>query len=389
MIKITCVIKKIFSSVAKTLLIMFMITLYAVTAYLLMLIVDWRIIAATSLFVPAMLIFLIGWYLPDGKAQKWFTRISAAVTVIALFGTIVMTGISIYENAVTIHERDLSDGFGLYRPFDDNSLIARTDKEMPARFSLADAPRLQAKHEYYPLVSEFVNAIYPESEINDYGACDYLKANDNPCLINEDKSDVFIGPEEVTENELFDESLAESTVIAKDAVVLYTHESNPVKTVSTDQLKKILTGKITNWKDVGGRDMKIKLYTGEHGLANYLLKEYLDCSTIDGEIGIRTLIILHYGFQTYCLPYRNVKGALGFALKSEIDKNYENTHLIAIDGAFPDNANIAAETYPLSYDILAITRKNRSENEKRLIDFILSDVGSELTEKSGLVPLTD
>ena len=50
-------------------------------------------------------------------------------------------------------------------------------------------------------------------------------------------------------------------VLAKSEVVFVVHPSNSVKTLSWDQIKDIHTGKITNWKELGGKDLPITVYT--------------------------------------------------------------------------------------------------------------------------------
>jgi phosphate transport system substrate-binding protein len=51
--------------------------------------------------------------------------------------------------------------------------------------------------------------------------------------------------------------------IGKDRIVVLIHKDNPVNELSKDQLKGIFTGKITNWKEVGGKDMPIIVVWGK------------------------------------------------------------------------------------------------------------------------------
>ena len=52
-----------------------------------------------------------------------------------------------------------------------------------------------------------------------------------------------------------------ATPIAKDAFIFLNHEENPITNLSSDQIKDIYSGRITNWKDVGGDDLAISAYT--------------------------------------------------------------------------------------------------------------------------------
>ncbi len=57
-----------------------------------------------------------------------------------------------------------------------------------------------------------------------------------------------------------DERRVQLTPVAWDALVVITHKDNPVDTISSEQLRKLYKGQITNWKELGGNDAPIELY---------------------------------------------------------------------------------------------------------------------------------
>ena len=57
--------------------------------------------------------------------------------------------------------------------------------------------------------------------------------------------------------------------VALDGLSVYVQESNPVKELSIDQLERIFTGKVKNWKDVGGGDAPITAYSRENSSGTY------------------------------------------------------------------------------------------------------------------------
>jgi phosphate transport system substrate-binding protein len=57
--------------------------------------------------------------------------------------------------------------------------------------------------------------------------------------------------------------------VALDGLSVYVHESNPIKELSLEQLRSIFTGKIRNWKEVGGQDLPITLYSRENSSGTY------------------------------------------------------------------------------------------------------------------------
>jgi phosphate transport system substrate-binding protein len=78
----------------------------------------------------------------------------------------------------------------------------------------------------------------------------------------------------------------QSVVIGKDKVIVLTHASNPVKTLSKDQLKAIFTGKTANWKEVGGNDSAILIVWGKltQGTNSMFVKHILDGAEPSKEI---------------------------------------------------------------------------------------------------------
>lgn len=93
--------------------------------------------------------------------------------------------------------------------------------------------------------------------------------------------------------EVKDPSLYQPVVIGKDRIVVLLHKDNPVSKLTKEQLKGIFTGKITNWKEVGGKDQPIivvwgKLIPGTNKLfvermldGEKVLKDVLEATTAD------------------------------------------------------------------------------------------------------------
>ena len=68
--------------------------------------------------------------------------------------------------------------------------------------------------------------------------------------------------------------------VALDGLSVYVNEQNPVNELTLDQLKGIFTGKITNWKEVGGPDAPITIYSRENSSGTY---EFFKGSVLQGE----------------------------------------------------------------------------------------------------------
>jgi phosphate transport system substrate-binding protein len=81
--------------------------------------------------------------------------------------------------------------------------------------------------------------------------------------------------------------------VASDNIVVAVHSENPVKVLSRQQIRDILTGKVKNWKQVGGRDLAIRLYAAAPGQAvrTAVQKGFMDGAEYpEGTTDIRTAV---------------------------------------------------------------------------------------------------
>ncbi len=162
-----------------------------------------------------------------------------------------------------------------------------------------------------------------------------------------------------------------NTVIAKAPTVVLVNQHNPVNDLKLQQLKDILSGKIKNWKEVGGSDLEIK---------NVLLQP---CTTTifpkrSAPFGkdIKRLTPEKAGNPvtgTNKLVEEN-EGAMGLQIYG-----YEspNVKVLTIDGYLPD-----AKTFPSKYDFYqdynVITREDANSDTKAFVDFAISPEGQEI-----------
>ena len=162
-----------------------------------------------------------------------------------------------------------------------------------------------------------------------------------------------------------------NTVIAKAPTVVLVNKNNPVNDLKLQQLKGILSGKIKNWKEVGGNDMEIK---------NVLLQP---CTTTifakrSAPFGkdIKRLAPEKPGDpvdQTNKLVGEN-EGAMGLQIYG-----YESADVkvISVNGQLPDG-----KTFPSKYDFYqdynVVTRESANSDVKAFIDFALSPEGQEI-----------
>ena len=178
------------------------------------------------------------------------------------------------------------------------------------------------------------------------------------------------------------DSNLQELIIAYDGIVVVAHPSNPVKDLTMEQVKQIFTGEITNWKEVGGKDMEIVVVSREDGsgsrdafqeIVGYesgqLIKNAIVAS---GNGNIKTTVAMN-------------KHAIGFISFEYID---ESISPMAINGVQAKAENVLAGTYELSRPFLFVHKEDVPESAKQFMEFILTPEGQKIVESAGAIPLT-
>ncbi|WP_133014241.1 phosphate ABC transporter substrate-binding protein [Clostridium cuniculi] len=198
--------------------------------------------------------------------------------------------------------------------------------------------------------------------------------------------DVISGISEIgmSSRELKDEEKesVQGTIVAYDGIALLVNPNNPVKNISLEDVKKIYTGEITNWKELGGDDTPIVVVSREEGsgtrdafqeIVGYESEELLKDATIsDGSGSVKTTVAGN-------------KNAIGFASFEYID---DTVSALSIDGVEPTADNVKAGSYKLSRPFILITKEDSlTENGQKLIDFALSAEGQQIVEENKLITI--
>lgn len=184
--------------------------------------------------------------------------------------------------------------------------------------------------------------------------------------------------------ELKDEEKTEvkETVIAFDGIGLIVHPNNTATNLTIDQIKEIYTGKITNWKEVGGKDAPIVVVSRDESsgtrsafqeLVDFTSEELEKSATIaDGNGSVKTTVATN-------------ENAIGYVSFETIDTSVK---ALTVDNVEPTPENVLSKTYSLSRPfILVYTESKITEDGKKFIDYILSDAGQTIVEEAGGIKL--
>jgi phosphate transport system substrate-binding protein len=178
------------------------------------------------------------------------------------------------------------------------------------------------------------------------------------------------------------------TSIALDAFVFIVHPSNPVTSLTIEQIRNIYTGKITNWNEVGGNASPIEPYvrnpdSGSQEVMESLVMKGLDISEFPvSEVSFSMGRVFEAVSQT--------PDAIGYTFYyyKEYVLRETRTNNIAIEGISPSKESINNRTFPLSTELYAVIRSDTdySSTAYKLYEFLQTGTGKEVISESGYLP---
>ena len=171
---------------------------------------------------------------------------------------------------------------------------------------------------------------------------------------------------------------------AKDGITVFLYESNPVTELSLKQLSDIYTGKVTNWKQVGGADAKITLYGRENSSGTYVyFKESVvkadyaaACQTLPGTAAVVNAVKK----DKYGIGYGGAAYAEG--VKHCMVKKDDSS-----PAYLPTSVTIAKNQYPITRYLYMYLRNRPTGDLKKYIDWILSPEGQKVVTGVGYFPV--
>lgn len=353
-------------------------------------IIYWAWLQEFNKFVVLLIAFVIPVWIVScffKRKRKLVLKIAMSYTLLTIIATTINVAYLQYDKSKIV-KTDIDINVNEYMPFDANSKIVTLEKE--ASLKLEDhLPILDGAAAVFPVYSAFVNAVYPSSV--EYGVEPFYYSNTRSgyrALANKER-DIFFGAypsEEQIEYAVENGTEFEYTEIGKEGFVFFVNTDNPVNNLTTQQVKDIYSGKITNWKEVGGRDEKILAFQRNEGSGSQsrLIRFMGDTPIMEPKR--EEYVEAMGGIARNVADYRNYKNSIGFSFRYYMEGIIKNPNikLLSIDGVAPTLENINNETYSLTGSLYAVTYKgNTNENVNKFIQWILSEEGQEIIEKTG------
>lgn len=212
----------------------------------------------------------------------------------------------------------------------------------------------------------------------------------------EGKSDVIIVSRDISRNETASAAELgvelETAPLAIDALVFIVNPKNPVKNLTSDQVRKIYTGEITNWKEVGGVDHAITPYIRN---ADSGSQEKMETLVMNGLTMIDGTYMPEIIGSQMASPYMQIEadehgiGYTPFFYCTAMVRDLMRVDMISVDGVVPSKESLRANKYPFVSSIYAAVRKTEDHESMayKLYQFLFTNKGAEMIDESGYIAI--
>lgn len=267
-----------------------------------------------------------------------------------------------------------------YLPFDENSDIVKVNASIRLE---GDLPVVDGAAALYPVFSAFVDSLYPEDSVSfengGFSAESKLRYSNTrgayKSVVDGTADVVFCAKPSKEQSDYAKEKGVELEFVpvSYEAFVFIVNKNNPVDNLTTEQVRDIYSGKITNWSKVGGNNRTIDALQRNEGSGSQTAM-----LSFMGDVPMKRNIMCLTG------------SAIGFSFRYYVEGIVENSDvkMLSLNGVYPDKENISNGSYPIVGNLYAVYNKaNDNPNIPIFIDWILSEEGQKIVEKSGYVPI--
>jgi phosphate transport system substrate-binding protein len=175
-------------------------------------------------------------------------------------------------------------------------------------------------------------------------------------------------------------------IIANDALAVIVNPSNKISQLTREQVESIYTGKVTNWKEVGGDDMKIVVYSRETSSGTYeFFKEH-----VMNKKNFAPAVMLMPATGAIVQSVSQTKGAIGYVGLAYLETNVKALKVSYDSGktfVAPSVESAMNKSYPISRPLYYYYLNSVEKTVKPFIDFILSADGQKIVKEVGYVPV--
>jgi phosphate transport system substrate-binding protein len=180
--------------------------------------------------------------------------------------------------------------------------------------------------------------------------------------------------------------------VALDGLAVVVNPNNPVSKLTTDQLAAIFTGKITNWKELGGKDEKIVLLSREvnSGTHVYFKEHVLRKNDPNSKEEFAPNALMLSSSQAIADEVAGNPAAIGYYGMGYISKKQKPLSIAKDEKSeyeMPTIENVINGRYPISRPLFLYTNGTPEGLTKKFIDFTLSKEGQDIVLATDFVPI--
>lgn len=171
-----------------------------------------------------------------------------------------------------------------------------------------------------------------------------------------------------------------ANVVAMDGICVIVNPSNGVSALTKKQIRDIYTGKVSNWKDVGGSDEKIVVISRDSSSGTF---EAFGELALDKE-KVRADALLQASNQAVASTVAQTPDAIGYVGLGYVTSSVK---ALDVDGVKASRETVLNGRYPISRPLFMYTNGQPKGLTKEFIDFIMSAEGQKIVEEEGFVGL--
>jgi phosphate transport system substrate-binding protein len=169
-------------------------------------------------------------------------------------------------------------------------------------------------------------------------------------------------------------------VVAYDAIIPVVHPKNKVTNLSIDQLSQIYQGKITNWKEVGGADLKIVVISRDSSSGTFESWDHFIMKK--AKVTPQAQMLASNGAIVTAVSKNRY--AIGYLGMGYVNKSLKP---LPVDGVKASVETALSKKYPLSRELYMYTDGEPTGEVAKFIAFVKSADGQKIVAKEGFVPL--
>ncbi len=168
--------------------------------------------------------------------------------------------------------------------------------------------------------------------------------------------------------------------VANDGISIVVHKNNPIKNLTIAQIKGIYTGKIKNWKELGGASMPIVVVSRDiaSGTFEVFNEKALAGAKVDGAAQLLA------SNNSVVSAVGSTPGGIGYAGLGYVT---ESVRVVTVNNVMPSESTVKNGRYPLSRKLYMYTNGKASGEVARFISFIQSPAGQEIVKEQGFITL--